>query len=151
MDQSEIPHDNISWIHSQKYSTKGYRERKLCSLCPWNSTGKNSGVGSQFLLILLQGIFTQGLNPCLPQCRQLLYHLSHQGSPKQLCDMCAVLSHSVMSDSVTPWIAACQAPLSMGILQTRTLEWVSMPSSRGSSQPRDRTQVSHIAGTFFTF
>ena len=37
-----------------------------------------------------------------------------------------------------------------GILQTRILEWVVMPSSRGSSQPRDRTQVSHIAGGFFT-
>ena len=30
------------------------------------------------------------------------------------------------------------------------LEWVDMPSSRGSSQPRDQTQVSHIAGRFFT-
>jgi len=37
-----------------------------------------------------------------------------------------------------------------GILQTRILEWVAMPSSRGSSQPRDGTQVSHIAGGFFT-
>ena len=36
-----------------------------------------------------------------------------------------------------------------GILQARTLEWVSMPSSRGSSQIRNRTQVSHIAGRFF--
>ena len=36
------------------------------------------------------------------------------------------------------------------ILQARTLEWVAMPSSRGSSQPRDRTQVCHIAGGFFT-
>ena len=32
------------------------------------------------------------------------------------------------------------------ILQVRILEWVAMPSSRGSSQPRDRTQVSCIAG-----
>ena len=32
---------------------------------------------------------------------------------------------------------ARQAPLSMGILQARILEWVAMPSSRGSSQPRD--------------
>ena len=36
------------------------------------------------------------------------------------------------------------------ILQARTLEWVALPFSRGSSQPRDRTQVSHIAGGFFT-
>ena len=51
---------------------------------------------------------------------------------------------------VTPWTAAHQAPLSMDILQTRRLEWVAMPSSRGSSQPRDQTQVSIIAGRFFT-
>ena len=36
------------------------------------------------------------------------------------------------------------------ILQARILEWVAFPFSRGSSQPRDRTQVSHIAGGFFT-
>ena len=37
-----------------------------------------------------------------------------------------------------------------GILQARILEWVAFPFSRGSSQPRDRTQVSLIAGGFFT-
>ena len=37
-----------------------------------------------------------------------------------------------------------------GILQARILEWVDFPFSRGSSQPRDQTQVSHIAGRFFT-
>ena len=37
-----------------------------------------------------------------------------------------------------------------GILQARILEWVAFPLSRGSSQPRDQTQVSHIAGQFFT-
>ena len=37
-----------------------------------------------------------------------------------------------------------------GILQVRILEWVAFPFSRGSSQPRYRTQVSHIAGRFFT-
>ena len=36
-----------------------------------------------------------------------------------------------------------------GILQDRILEWVAIPFSRGSSQPWDRTQVSHIAGRFF--
>ena len=49
-----------------------------------------------------------------------------------------------------PWTVARQAPLSMGILQARILGWAAMPSSRGSSQPRDQTQVSHIAGGFFT-
>ena len=37
-----------------------------------------------------------------------------------------------------------------GILQAWTLEWVALPFSRGSSQLRDWTQVSHIAGGFFT-
>ena len=37
-----------------------------------------------------------------------------------------------------------------GIFQARILEWVAVPSSKGSSQPQDRTQVSHIAGEIFT-
>ena len=37
-----------------------------------------------------------------------------------------------------------------GILQARKLEWVAVPFLRGSSQPRDQTQASHIAGRFFT-
>ena len=73
---------------------------------------KNTGMGS---LSLLQGIFlTQESNQGLPHCRQILYQLSHQESP-------------------------------------RILEWVAYPLSSGSSQPRDRTQVSCIAGRFFTF
>ena len=49
-----------------------------------------------------------------------------------------------MSDSLSP-----QALLFMEILQARRLEWVAMPFSRGSSQPRDQTQVC-IEGEFFT-
>ena len=56
----------------------------------------------------------------------------------------------VVQSCLTPWTVAHQAPLSMEILQARMLEWVAMPSSRGSSQPRDWTQVSHVAGGFFT-
>ena len=63
---------------------------------------------------------------------------------------CAVLRCSVVSDSATPWTAARQAPLYMGILQARVLEWVAMPSSSESSKPRDQTQVSHTVGGFFT-
>ena len=48
----------------------------------WNSPGQNTGVGS---LSLLQGIFpTQGLNPGLLPCKQILYQLSHKGSPRIL-------------------------------------------------------------------
>ena len=65
--------------------------------------------------------------------------------------MC-VLSCPVMSNSLWPhWQdVAHQVPLSMGILQARILKWVAMPSSRGSSQPRDLIQVTRIAGGFFT-
>ena len=59
---------------------------QLClTLCdsmdsPWNSPGQNAGVGS---LSLLQGIFpTQGSNPGLLHCRQILYQLSYKGSPR---------------------------------------------------------------------
>ena len=49
---------------------------------PWNSPGQNSGVGS---LSLLQRIFpAQGSNLDLPHCRQILYQLSHKGSPGRL-------------------------------------------------------------------
>ena len=54
-----------------------------------------------------------GPNPGVLHCRQILYHLSHQGSP---------------------WI----------------LEWVAYPFSRGSSQHRNWTEISCIAGRFFT-
>ena len=47
-----------------------------------DSPGQNTGVGCH---ALLQRIFpTQGLNPDLPHCRQILYRLSHQGSPSIL-------------------------------------------------------------------
>ena len=86
----------------------------LCNLMDYTVHGilqDNTGAGS---LSLLQGIFpTQGLNPGLPHCRQILYQLSHQGSP-------------------------------------RILEWVAYPFSSRSSQPRNQTRVSCIAGWFFT-
>ena len=48
-------------------------------LCPWDSLGKNTGVGCHFLL---QGIFlTQGSNLGLLNCRKILYRLSDEGSP----------------------------------------------------------------------
>ena len=55
-------------------------------------------------------------------------------------------SHSVMSDSLQFFGLYTVH----GLLQARILEWVAFPFSRGSSQPRDQTQVSHIAGRFFT-
>ena len=53
----------------------------------------------------------------------------------------------VVFDSVTQWTIALQASVSIQILQARILEWVSMPSSRGSSLPRDSTCISYVSGT----
>ena len=50
---------------------------------------------------------------------------------------------------VTLWTVAYQAPTSMGIFQARILEWVAISFSRGSSQPRDQTQVFHVVGRHF--
>ena len=52
------------------------------------------------------------------------------------------VSHSVMSDSLRPYERV------HGILQARKLEWEAIPFFRGSSQPRDRSQVSCIARRF---
>ena len=52
---------------------------------------------------------------------------------------------SVVSDSLRP-----HGLYVHGILQARIVEWVAFPSSRDSYQPRDGTQVSRIAGRFFT-
>ena len=64
-----------------------------------DSPGKNTGVSCH---ALLQGILpTQGLNPGLPHCRQILYHLSHQRSPIWYFSS-ANFSRSVVSNSLRP-------------------------------------------------
>ena len=88
------------------------------------SSSKNTGMGSHFHL---QGIFlTQGSNPGLLHCRQILFHLSHQVK---------LLSHVQLF--VTPWTAAYQAPPSMGF--SRQEYWSGWPlpspmSHQGSPQ-----------------
>ena len=74
-----------------------------------------------------------------------LFSIAEQGV--YFIDVCDIESESrsVMSDSCDPMDYRVH-----GILQARMLEWVAFPFSRGSSQPRDRTQVSLIAGGFFT-
>ena len=53
---------------------------------------------------------------------------------------------------VGPWNVSGSGvrSVSLVLLQERILEWVAIPFSRGSSQPRDQTQVSCIAGRFFS-
>ena len=61
------------------------------------------------------------------------------------CLTCHAVLLSLSANSLQPpWTVAHQASLSMGILQARILEWVAMPFSRRSSQPRDWTWVSYM-------
>ena len=103
---------------------------------PGTGTLENTGVGCHFLL---QGIFpTEELNPGLLHCRQIFYQVSCKGSLHKK-------SHSVTSSSLQPpgLYSSWSSPgKNMGV--------GTFPFSRGSAQPRDRTQVSHIAGGFFT-
>ena len=120
----------------------------LCSLMdcsppgssPWDSPGKNTGVAC---CALLQEIFpTQGLNPhllCLLHCQAGSLPLVPPGSGLIDTVRARVLScfHNVrLCDPMD-----CSLPGSSvrGILQARMLEWVAIPFSRGSSQPRDQT------------
>ena len=61
-----------------------------------DSPGKNIGVGCQALLHRF--VPTQGSNPGVPHCRQILYHLSHQGSANKQIDV-LILRLSLSSDS----------------------------------------------------
>ena len=58
----------------------------------------------------------------------------------------AMLRHSVMSNSCDPMDYSLQGSSARGLLQARTLEWIAMPFSRGSSLPRDRTRDSYSYG-----
>ena len=59
-------------------------------------------------------------------------------------------SGSVVSDSLQPRGLSPPGFSVHGILQARILQWVAIPFCRGSSQPRDRTEVSCLSGRFFT-
>ena len=67
------------WLWSERCSVMSNSLWPHGLYCPWNFPGQNTAVGS---LPLLQGIFlTQGSNPGLLHRRQILYQLSHKGSP----------------------------------------------------------------------
>ena len=127
---------------------------------PWDSPGKNNGVGCHFLL----------------QCMKV----KSESEVTQLCPTvsdpmdCSLLSscvHGIFQARVLEWGAIAFSKLGLqfssgaqscptlcnpmdykvhGVLQARILESVAFPFSKESSQPRDQTQVSHITGRFFT-
>ena len=74
-------------------------------LCPWDFPSKNTEIGC---LSLLQGIFLiLGSNPDLPYCRQILYHLSNQGSPTYTMCVCVCVYTNFskfLSEMLEKWI-----------------------------------------------
>ena len=108
-------------------------------------------------------LFCVSLNHLGVNCRQdvpfclsnfSLYLLKEHGTSLEMLVvmilLCCTYSLGHVRLFVTSWAVARQAPLSMGVLQAIILEWVAMPSSRGSSWLRNWTGVSCIAEGFFT-
>ena len=64
--------------------------------------------------------------------------------------VCKIMWSEVKVTQLCPTLCDPMDCIVHEILQARILEWVALPFSRGSSQPRDQTQVSHISGGLFT-
>ena len=97
--------------------------------------------GALFLYRFFLG-WTMPCNLQLPQCTYTLISI-------YFVPMLSLWSYSLFA---TLW--SLPSSFVHGILQARILEWVAMPSPRGSAWPRDRTHVSSIsctAGTFFSY
>ena len=95
-------------------------------LWPWDSPGKDTGVGFHFLL---EEIFpTPRSNLCHLHDRQTVYPQSHRGSPCviQAMHVCMLSRFSCVQLFVIPWTVVRQAPLSMGF--SRQEHWSGLPS-----------------------
>ena len=97
--------------------------------------------------------------PCLGEWCHYLLIIQAPNLKGHYYFSCSLIAHDDGDDLVAkscltlviPWTEACQAPLSMGFSrQDYWSGWVAIFFSRGSSQPRERTQVSYAAGRFFT-
>ena len=163
-------------------SVRPHRQQPTRLHHPWDSPGKNTGVGCHFLLqcvkvklLSLVRLFvtpwttayqappSTGFSrqeywsgmPLLSPCNTLVgseYCLlsllgdsnftSHRLRTSEVAQSCLTLwdprDYSLPDSSI------------QGILQARVPEWVAISCSRGSSQLRDQTHVSHIAGRRFT-
>ena len=132
---------------------------------PWDSPGKNAGVGCHFLL---QSMRVKSESE-VAQSRPILsdpMDCSLPGSSVYGIFQARILEWGAIPFSALLAIPAkslqscltlcdpmdCSIPGSSvyGIFQAKLLEWVAIYFSRGSSRPRDQTRVSHIAGRRFT-
>ena len=105
----------------------------------WNSPGKNTRVGCRSLL---QGIFpTQGSNPGLLHCRQIIHHLSYQGNPYRVSLFSVILKvslHSVAQEGDFSQVQALQQRVArsqpVSFLPQRRSTWLSRTKAPGKRQ-----------------
>ena len=109
-------------------------------LCPWDFQGKSTGVGCHFLL---QGIFpTQGSNPGLSHCRQMLYPLSHQGSKW------------FKSFGIRDWRSALRATRYLVLMNTSKPGFLfytvgKIPNTQGEMSSVLKPNVWHLIATYY--
>ena len=143
----------LSFIHTRLWRYPG-----VGRILPWFSGRWLSLPPSYAHLPAFQPWWEDSCLPCLP-VRTREGFSAHSAPPTGLGSLAArggvpsklVCTHacSVMSDSLNPMDCSPPGSSVHGIFQARILEWVAIPFSRGSSQPKDWTWVSHIVGRFF--
>ena len=121
--------------------------KALCQSSSWDSAKTSLTVlliNCQMLWVLISLVYPKIILRIKWAC-QYEWLQNYKGERRSECE-----SLSRVRLYVTPW---CSPPGSSvhGISQARILEWVAIPFSRGSSQPRTWTWVSYTAGRFFTF
>ena len=128
----------VQWSESYSVMSNSLQPHGLYS--PWNSAGQNTGMCSYSLL---QGIFpTQGSNPGLPHCRQILYQLSPQGSPRIL----EWVAYAFSSRSSWPrnWTrVSCRVHLCVYSKMQKRIEKVKCDKSEEALPPRSSTSQEH--------
>ena len=125
-DDLNLHHSNAGWFHSPSLEYK------------WGNWSRKSAI----LRAPMESISIPKINlkPLISPCQTKLFTLPWRPVCYQLA--IGVCECSVLSESFAiPCTVAQQAPLSMGIFQSRMLEWTAISSSRGSSQPRDQTRI----------
>ena len=138
----KLPSDSLIFLSLPKSESESEVVRSCPTLCnPMDCSLSGSSVHGIFQARVLEWIaisFSRGFSRPRNRTRvsfiaggRFTVWATREAPKRESC--------SVVSDSLRPWI-----------LQVRILEWIAFPFSRGSSQPRDRTQVSLIAGGFFT-
>ena len=144
-------------------SVRPHRRKPTRLPLPWDSPGKNAGVGCHFLL---QCMKVKSESEVVQSCLTL--------SDPMDCSLPGTSIHGIFQARVLEWgaiafstlrvakrskVKVIQSCLTLcdpmdctvhGILLARILEWAAYPFSRGSSQSRNQTRVSCIAGGYFT-